>query len=34
MNSFMQQDPPPSRRAPREPIPWAAVPAFICAWPP
>ena len=32
-NSIMQQDPPPSR-APREPIPWAAEPAFICAWPP
>ena len=32
-NSIMQQDPPPSR-APREPIPLAAEPAFICAWPP
>ena len=32
-NSIMHQDPPPSR-APREPIPWAAEPAFICAWPP
>ena len=32
-NSIMQQDLPPSR-APREPIPWAAEPAFICAWPP
>ena len=32
-NEIMQQDPPPSR-APREPIPWAAEPAFICAWPP
>ena len=29
----MHQDPPPSR-APREPIPWAAVPVFTCAWPP
>ena len=26
-NSIMHQDPPPSR-APREPIPWAAAPAF------